>query len=324
MAIGVSTSNWKIYQEQFWAGFTETIQQNVDAFNAASNGAITLQTQFKRGHFEQESFLQLISGLVSRRDITSVAAATQTPAVLEEFVRVKLNRKIGPVPNTLDAWKKIGQDPATVSFLLGRQMAPAILADYLNSALRAARASITAVAALNYDGTAGVLSFPSLIAGMSKLGDQGPRIAAWFMHSKAFFDLMSDSVSNYKIDSVGGVSIVTGGVAGLGKPIIFTDSPALLTAGVPDQYHTLGLVPGAVTVTESEDRQIESQIILQLENMVLVVQGEYAFNVGVRGAQWDITNGGINPTDAALATSTNWDTVVTDTKNNAGVRIYTD
>lgn len=324
MTIGVSTSNWKVYQEQFWGGFSETIQQQVDAFNAASMGAIQLQTAMKRGHYEQESFLKSISGLISRRDITAVTAATETPAVTDEYVRVKLNRKIGPVPNTLDAWRKIAVDPQTVSLLLGRQTAPAILADYLNSAIRAVRASITAVTALNYDGTATVLTFASLIAGLAKFGDASQNISCWVMHSKPFFDLMSDGITNYKIDTVGGFMLVTGSPVSLGRPIVVTDSAALVTTGSPDQYHTLGLVPGAVTVTESEDRQIESDIVTGLENLVLRIQGEYAFNVGVRGAQWDMTAGGINPTDAALATSTNWDTVASDPKLNAGIRIYSD
>jgi hypothetical protein len=37
------------------------------------------------------------------------------------------------------------------------------------------------------------------------------------------------------------------------------------------------------------------------------------------GYSWDTTNGGKSPTDAEIATGTNWDTYVTDVKNSAGV-----
>jgi len=324
MAAGVSTTNWKVYEEQFWGGFTEVQEQNIRAFDAASAGAIRIVSARKRGNYEQESFLKKVSALVTRRDITSVSAATDTGLVTDELVRVKINRKIGPVAETLDAWRKIGQDPATMSFLLGQQAAPDIQADYLNSAIRAVRAAITAVTALNFDGTAGVLSFASLIAGLALFGDKATSIVCWLMHSKPFFDLFSDGITNYKIDTVGGFMLVTGTPVSLGRPIVVTDSAALITTGSPNQYHTLGLVADAVTVTESEERVIESDLVTGLENLVMRVQGEYAFNVGVKGAQWDMTAGGVNPTDAALVTSTNWDKVATDNKSCAGIRIYSD
>jgi len=324
MAAGVSTTNWKVYEEQFWGGFTEVQEQNIRAFDAASAGAIRIVSARKRGNYEQESFLKKVSALVTRRDITSVSSAADTGLVTDELVRVKINRKIGPVAETLDAWRKIGQDPATMSFLLGQQAAPDIQADYLNSAIRAVRAAITAVTALNFDGTAGVLSFASLIAGLALFGDKATSIVCWLMHSKPFFDLFSDGITNYKIDTVGGFMLVTGTPVSLGRPIVVTDSAALITTGSPNQYHTLGLVADAVTVTESEERVIESDLVTGLENLVMRVQGEYAFNVGVKGAQWDMTAGGVNPTDAALVTSTNWDKVATDNKSCAGIRIYSD
>lgn len=324
MAAGVSTTNWKVYEEQFWGGMTEVAEQNANAFNAASGGCIRLVNARKRGNYEQEAFLKKVSSLITRRDITSIAAAADTGLVTDELVRVKINRKIGPVGETIDAWKKIGQDPQTMSFLLGQQIAPDIQLDYLNSALRAVRAAITAVTTLNFDGSATVLTFASLVAGLALLGDASTRIACWVMHGKAFHDLFADGITNYKIDSVGGFSIVTGEARSLGRPIIVTDSPALVTVGSPNQYHTLGLVADAVTVTESEERTLVSEIVTGLENLVMRLQGEYAFNVGVKGSQWDIAAGAANPTDAALGTSTNWDTVSTDIKANAGIRILSD
>lgn len=321
---GVSTTNWIVYDEQFWGGFTEVQHQNVAAFNAASNGAIRIVSTLKRGNFEQESFLKKVAGLIVRRDIASVAAVADTELVTDELVSVKLNRRIGPVSQTLDSWKKIGEDPETMSFLLGQQIAPDIQADYLNSAIRAVRAAITAVTALNYDGTAGNLSFASLLAGLALFGDAAANIVAWVMHSKPFYDLMADGITNYKIENVGGFMLVTGSPVSLGRPIVVTDSAALVTTGSPNQYHTLGLVANAVTVTESETRSVESDLITGLANLAMRVQGEYAFNVGVKGAQWDVANGGVNPSDAALATSTNWDQVTTDSKGAAGIRIYSD
>ncbi|MGH9339528.1 MAG: major capsid protein, partial [Acidobacteriota bacterium] len=58
-------------------------------------------------------------------------------------------------------------------------------------------------------------------------------------------------------------------------------------------------------------------------NLVMRIQGEYAYNLRLRGFAWDVTNGGANPTDSALGTSTNWDKAATADKSLAGIRIKT-
>jgi len=58
-----------------------------------------------------------------------------------------------------------------------------------------------------------------------------------------------------------------------------------------------------------------------LENLARIWQSEYAYNITIKGKKWDITNGALNPSDAALGTTTNWDTVASDDKNTAGVRL---
>jgi hypothetical protein len=51
------------------------------------------------------------------------------------------------------------------------------------------------------------------------------------------------------------------------------------------------------------------------------LQGEFAFNVGLKGFQWDVTNGGANPTDSALGTGSNWDLIAADIKDTSGIII---
>jgi len=46
--------------------------------------------------------------------------------------------------------------------------------------------------------------------------------------------------------------------------------------------------------------------------LIFEIQGEYANTVSVTGFTWDTGNGGANPTDVALGTTTNWDKVITD------------
>jgi hypothetical protein len=60
-------------------------------------------------------------------------------------------------------------------------------------------------------------------------------------------------------------------------------------------------------------QKIVIKMITGLEQLVVEIQGEYANTVSIEGFAWDVTNGGSNPNDTALATTTNWDKVRTDT-----------
>jgi len=161
---------------------------------------------------------------------------------------------------------------------------------------------------------------------MAKFGDKASRLEVFVMHSKPYFDLVKQALSD-KIFNVADVVVYKGNVATFGKPAIVVDSASLvnLVAGSPSQttYDTLALVQNAAEVAESEERDILSQPITGQENLVDRIQGEYAFNLRVKGCQWDTTNGGVNPTDTALGTSTNWDMVVSDVKLMPGVDVKT-
>jgi hypothetical protein len=324
MAIG-KASDFKIYNEEFFGGMTEVLEQNANAFNAASRGAIALVPDRHKGDYEKESFIKLVSNLISRRDTTSVSAATDLAMTQDEMIAVKLNRKIGPVAQTLDAWRKIGADPQTMSFLLGQQTAQAVTVDYVDTALAAISTALAGVSSWSVDKSAAspaTITHTYLVDAMAQLGDQASRLVCWVMHSKAYFDLFKQAIAD-AIFEVAGVTIIQGTVASFNRPVLVVDSSSLIVSGSPDKYVTLGLVEGAAEVAESEQREIVSDIVTGLENLVMRIQGEYAFNLKVKGFKWDVTNGGANPASNAVTTTTNWDKVVSDNKQLAGVRLLT-
>lgn len=323
MSIGLG-SNFKIYDEQFFGGMTEVLMQNANVFNEASANAIQLVPQEIKGNFERESFFTQITGLVSRRDVTSVASATDTAMTQNEEVGVKINRKIGPVANTLDSWRKIAQDPEEMSFILGQQIGKAVTLDYVNTivkALVAALGNVTSTNAYDYSGT-GTMTHNVLAAGLAKMGDYANNIVAFVMHSKVYFDLLGQSITD-KVINVADVSIREGTVATLGRPTLVTDAADLVVSGTPNKYYTLALVANAAQVKESEEKEIMGFPISGLEQLVYRIQGEFAYNMNIKGQAWDSTNGGVNPADATIATAANWLQVATDSRALAGVRIKT-
>lgn len=319
MGIG-KASDFVIYEEEFWGGFTEILAQESDIFGAKTNGAFRFVTQQLKGQYEKESFLKIISGLIIRRDLTSVAAATDLAPTQDEFISVKCARTIGPVANTLDAWRKIGENSKALSFRLGQQIAKAVMVEYANAAIRAGSAAILGQSNLVQDSSSATISHVELVNAMAKLGDASSRIVCWVMYGKVAHDLLKQGIAD-NVDMVAGAAIIKGSIASFNRPILMIDSAPLALAG--SVYATLGLQEGAVTINESESREIVFDLVTGLKNLVYRLQGEYAFNVGVKGMKWDVGNGGANPDDTALGTTTNWDKAATDDKDLAGVALKT-
>ena len=325
MATGTAT-NFKIYNEFVHSGIVETLTQASALFNAASKGAIKLTSVSRRGDFEYESFFGDTANLVTRRvNVGSAALAAVTDLALaqKEMVGVKLNRKIGPVANTIDSFKKIQHGPFdenALDFAIGVQAAKAMQVEQLNTSLLACRAALVAQAANLYTiPSNGILGTQGLVSGLGKYGDAADRIVVWVMHSKAYYDLVAGQIAA-NIDGLSNFNVATGTPVTLNRPVIITDSPSLI-AGSPNDYYTLGLTAGAIEVEDSEQTTIARDIITGLENLVVRMQGEYAYNLKLKGFTWDVANGLANPTNSAIGTATNWDPVMNSFKDFAGVVI---
>lgn len=328
MTIG-RRSNFVVYQSELRGGIIETLTQASNYFNAAG-GVIRLSTVSRRGDYHKETFFKNISSLVTRRDTSSVAAATDLPLNMDEIISVKVNRKIGPVTQTYDSFAKVAMDmtPEGFSVMLGGMVGKAMQVEMLNSALRACRAALANQSSVLYTvPTNGTMRTTDLVSGLSRFGDASSQISAWVMHSKVWFDLMQHQIgTSANGDIVSGVAVQGANPLTLNRPVIVTDSDALVVSGGAGStaftdYYTLGLTAGGVVVENTETERVVLDEVTGLENLVVRMQGEYAYNAGVKGFKWDVANGGANPTDAALGTGSNWDPARTSFKDFAGVVI---
>ena len=328
MATSLPT-NMKFQDPFIQSGYSDVIQQAVEKFNSGSNGTIILRSDRKPGDFDYTAIFANAGGLVSRQDQTSTAAVTATAMSQAEIASVKINRKIGPVEWARSAFLKAGLSEEAIRVAAGEQAAKDVLADMLNNVIRAGRAALdnnpgnTFTVAAN-----GTLDTAALVSGLALMGDQSQRVSAWVMHSKTFFD-----ITGYQIDPSNNGDIVSGNVVysgmpgTLNRPIIVTDSDSLKvttgtgTAAVTD-YYTLGLTPSGLVVEDTEEEfvTLEGPITGQ-EQLIYRMQGEFGYNLGVKGFTWDVANGGKNPVDADVGTGTNWDKVLNDDKSLAGVVI---
>ena len=312
----------KVYPEQFWTGVTEVLQQQAEVFNGASRNAVRLVPARRRGDFAKEAFFKANGSLVTRRDPSGTGAVTPQKVSQDETVSVKVHRRIGPVDVALTALRQVDMSNEAFSLMLGRQHGVEIMLDYVNTSMIAAAAALGKSAATKLV-AADATKHTHLVKALALFGDRSNRIRAWAGHSGAYFDLVRQAITD-KIYNVADLSIVEGSTPTLNRPYVQTDSAAFFNATpTPDEYTTLGLFEGGVAIEQSEEQVIVSEIITGGENLVLRLQGEYAFNIRLKGFKWDTAAGGANPTDAALGTGANWVQTASSAKDTAGVMVVT-
>lgn len=312
-------SDMKIYDPRMQGGYREMLDQKVDMFNAASAGGIRLIAGSKPGDFEYEAFFKDVSGLVQRRDNTSIAAATATKSIQGEMVDVKCNRMVLHEV-TRNALIKTGADFGSdgAQWALGEAIAMKTAQDRLNTGIIALSAALRNVAGAGYDGKAvGTLTPTMLSKALRTRGDRGD-VVAWLMNSAASYDLIDQQLAS-TTSGIGDITLYQGTAGSLGKPMLVTDSPALAAtvATIPCNV-IIGLTADALVIEDTEEEFFVGEIVTGLQQLIYRTQGEYAFNVGVKGFAFDVANGGSNPTDATVGTGTNWDQVVTSVKDVAG------
>lgn len=322
----MALSQMQVFNEYIMPATIETLGQMVDKFNAASAGAIRLTTEGFDGDFLQESFFAAIHSAQRRVDRY---ASNGTPSVTDlsqlKHSTVKVAGGFGPIrfePSQL-TWL---QKPTTEGIeVASRNFAEALMRDQLNTAIAALAAAIRNQGAATVndvsDGVDSPITYSAIDGAHAKFGDRSMDIVANVMTGSAYHRLIRQNLANAtRLFVAQGVTVVDI----LNKAVIVTDAPALTVPAVADPAAVakdivLGLVPGAATVSDAGDLISNIETSNGKDRIETTMQVDYTFGLGLKGYTWDEANGGKSPTDAELATGTNWDKVATDIKHTAGV-----
>lgn len=314
----MSLSQMQVFNKYIMPAIIETLGQQIQKFNAASGGAIMLSTGGWEGDFLQESFYAAIHS--ARRRVDRYAAnGTATPTDLTQLKHssVKVAGGFGPIRFEPGQMTWLNKPTAEGIEVASRNFAEALLQDQLNSAIAASVAAISNQAGATNDvsATAG-LTYSALNDAHAKFGDSSSLIVANVMTGQVYHKLIGQNLANaQQLFQYGAVTVVDI----LGKTVVVTDAPALYATGTPNLQKVLGLVSGAATVTDAGDVITNIDTVNGKERIETTMQVDYTFGLGLKGYTWDEANGGKSPTDAELATGTNWDKVATDIKHTAGV-----
>lgn len=316
----MALSDLAVFSEHLYETSTEVLRQQIDLFNGASRGVITLSNGAMSGDYSESAFFQKISGLVKRRNAygTGAQSSKKLIHILDNMVKVAA----GSVPVELDPgqFNWIQMNPEVAAAAMAQQLAVDTMADMLNTSLLVGRVALSNVSAVVFDATGETdkkLNLQAMNSASFKFGDRSSDIIAWVMHSTPLSNLFSGNIANANsLFNYGTINVLSDP---FGRVYICTDAPGLVEAGTPNVFYTLGLTSAAIEVQQNNDFTDNFETKNGDENIKRTYQSEWSYNLGIKGFAWDKTNGGKSPNDAALATASNWDKFVTDNKDLAGV-----
>lgn len=321
----MALSDLQIFSEYTYSAQTEVLAQIVELFNAATDGALVLRVEAIQGDYSDSVFWTAISGLVRRRNPYGDGAIAEKVLAQKTDTMVKV--AAGTPPVRIDpAWLAwIKANPAEAAAVMGQQMAVQTLADMLDVSVGSITAALlnvgpTVVNDISAASAPNDLPSPIALANTAiKFGDRLSSIACWIMHSKSWNDLYGNALTNAeRLFDYGGVNVIRDPQ---GRRYVMADVPGLVVPGTPSKFHTLGLTPGAVEISQSDDFFDNWSTTNGNENIKRTYQAEWSYAVGLKGFTWDKANGGHAPTNAALFTGTNWDQIATSIKDTAGVML---
>ena len=319
----MSLTQMQVFNKYIMPATIETLAQMVGKFNAASAGAIRLTTEGFDGDFLQESFFAAIHSAQRRVDRYSAnGAATPTDLTQLKHSSVKVAGGFGPVRFEPSQLTWLNKPTAEGIEVASRNFAEALMADQLNTAIAALVAAISNNAEVVNDvsATAGI-SYVAINEAHGKFGDHSGNLVAQIMNGVTFHKLIGANLANagqlFQAQSVRVVDI-------LGKAVIVTDAPALSSAAVvdpaaPAKLKVLSLTEGAASVFDGSDLVSNIETSNGNQRIETTMQVDYSFGLGLKGYTWDEVSGGKSPSDAGLATGSNWDKNATSNKHTAGV-----
>lgn len=319
----MALSNMQVYNEDIVGTTIELLAQKTDVFNAASGGTIILSTARFRGDFSRESFFNQIAAARRRVDrYAAIADQAATALTQGEHVGVKVAGGFGPVLFEPSQLTYLSEDPASAIRAIAEGFSDALLQDQLNTAVAAAVAAVGGQAALVNDvsATAG-LTLNVLNNSHAKFGDMSQMLRADIMTGAAWHKLVDKALTNSsQLFASGNVQVVDI----LGKRYVISDIPALYVAGTPNKSKVLSVVANGIIVDNTSDIIANMETSNGKTRIETTWQADYTFGLKLKGYSWDVTNGGKSPTDAELATATNWDKAVAENKHTLGTLAIAD
>lgn len=317
-----------VFNQKVISTTTQLVAEQLSVFNAASNGALVLGNGQQIADFVEEVSIGLISGLVSARNPYAPAGTDAHLKVLAQLLKnsVNLSGKVGPFVMTTGMLEKISRSATEVAAAVSAQAAQGVIQFYLGAAVGALNSAIggnsaavyTQPARVNPNAADGsyVLNLTDFPMAAKAFGDMQGLINTWVMDGATWSNFIGLAVipNVEQLFNIGNINVMGDG---LGRRFLVTD--AINDAGVTNSV--LGLVPQAAVITTS-GVSMESGTRLGGENIERIMQGEFDFNLALKGYKLKKTvtdkfTGKVAPQPADVTKAGNWETYTGDVEGAA-------
>ena len=314
----------KVFERILRNTTVQLIQQDLNAFNAASNGAMILTSgENTLDDIITEVGFGLIDGLVSDRNQYAPIGQPAAVKVITELLSNRVNGagKVGPAAISQGLLEKIHRDPASVAADLATQASQAILQRYVNLGIGAAYGAISSqtggTGKVNAVYTQAAPVAPLLPAGSflptyrdferaaTLFGDARSQIRAWFVSGQAYGQMLSDNVlaNADRLFELGNMIVYRDAS---GRTIIVTDSDPLITNNAVIGLAANGVVIEAGTVTAMAWDRGDN------ENIEHYWRQDFTYGIGLKGykvtdAYANSVRGTKSATLAGMQTAGNWE-----------------
>lgn len=315
----MALSDMKVFNQYVKEATIETVAQMVDKFNAASAGAIQLTTEGFDGDFLMKSMFSSLHSAQRRVDryATNTSASATNVAELQDNT-VKVAGGFGPI-----AWEPaqlswIRTNPQAALAAISQNLSESIVKDMLNASIASAVAAIENVGATAvYDtGTGRAITYADMNNAHALFGDASQLLVASVMDGTTYHNLVGINLANAsQLFVAGNVTVVDI----LGKRIVVTDAPALreTPATSTNDIKVLSLAQGGIVCHNAGDLITNIETVNGSQRIKTTFQADYTFGLGLKGYSWSTSIK--SPTDAELATGSNWTKTATSIKHTAGV-----
>lgn len=317
----MALSDMKVFNQYVREATIETVAQMIAQFNEASAGGIQLSAQGFDGDFLMRSAFSSLHAAQRRVDrYATNTSASGTPLAQIQHNTVKVAGGFGPIEWEPAQLTWVGDNPAQAVELISQNMAEAIMKDMLNSGIAAAVAAMENLGStVVYDtNTERNISYRDINMAHAKFGDMSQLLVCDVMDGASYHALIDLNLANAEeLFQAGNVTVVEI----LGKRIVVTDAPALRESPVTSasDIKVLSLAAGGIVVHDASDLITNVETSNGSQRIKTTFQADYTFGLGLKGYAWDTAGGGKSPTDAELATGSNWVKVATSVKHTAGV-----
>ncbi|URC22422.1 major capsid protein [Serratia phage vB_SmaM-Susuwatari] len=306
-------------QEKVRSAATQLLSENLNVWNAASAGTLVMGSAVQMKDLIETLSWGLISGLVVERNAFANAGTPAERKVMAQLLAnsVRLDGRVGPLVITSGMLSKLNAGVGEIAATVAAQAAQGMIDSYVKVGMGAANAAIQSGA---YAGTVTTqvapiaggripvgAKFPTLIdmeLATVVFGDQTSNIKAWFMSGAQYtyfkaFGVLTNTEVLFKIDTVRIEQDASG------RRFVITDAPAL-------GDNIIGLSQSGVVVN-AQALAMESDKVLGGENIEYILQGEFSYDVAVKGyklkSSATATAGSESFKQATLLNKANWEAI---------------